>query len=214
MGFDILGGLTGGLKGSLNTTSPSDFLGAAGNISTTGFATNLLGGAASGAMRGLLGMDTTPCPPGASKGGNNGPGSGNDPCGRNDNPLKSALLGLGMAAAGPAIAQAGAALGGFMDTGMGALSNAIGSGMSAATSGIAGSTGLNPSIVSGSLGAGVSAVAGGASGSGSTIAALTGATSATSALNSSTSTSSSYSSGASSASSFLASAKSKVSSFF
>jgi hypothetical protein len=130
-----------------------------GGFGTAGAATSLLAGGAQGAMMGILGMDPN-CPAGTSGSGMSS-NEDNDPCGKNNDPLAKAALGLGMSLAGPAIAEAGVALGGVLDEGLGGVSSALGDGISSAAGGIGGLFGADEDqtgSIATALGAGAGSV--------------------------------------------------------
>ena len=153
------------VKSTIKSTNPLSLLGGGNSLNMTGLANNMIGTMANKAMRGLLSMDPSDCPSGPSDytddQSSSSSGTSNDPCGGGDASLKAAVLGLGMSLAGPSIASLGAVVGGAMNTGFGAVTNAIGIGMSTATSSISAVTGINSNVIGGALGAGTALALGG-----------------------------------------------------
>jgi len=144
---------------------------------TSSAITGILGNTADSAMRNLLGAK--PCPSGA--GGGQGSGDvNNDPCGSGNNALLNAIADLGMALAGPSIAEAGKFIGSGLDTGIGTISSTLGDGIGLTTNTIGGALGMEPdssgqAIISSSLGAGVVSVTTGQSTTASSTNILTSA---------------------------------------
>ena len=167
----------GGAKTASAAVSASDLLSSKGSFDTAGAITGALGGGAEGIGRNLLGMNPKKeCPDGNGNGGGASSGD-NDPCGQNDDPLKAAALGLGMALLGPTIADAGSMLGGAMDSGLGAISNAIGSSIAATSADIGGAIGLDPkgagqSLMNSAIGAGAAVGIGGGNATDAGVGAL------------------------------------------
>ena len=104
----ILGNLYTGI-------SPSELVSRTAKNTGTNLATGLLAGAANKALRGAMGMDSDGCSfrfgDGRGRMGMHG-----DMCGRYDDPLKGAMVSLGMAIAAPYIAQTGSIIGGPIDS--------------------------------------------------------------------------------------------------
>lgn len=170
----LFSAFSGGAKTAAASISASSLLSSAGGFDTGVAIAGALGGGIEGIGRNLLGMDPkVECPSGgASVGG--AAGGDNDPCGQNDDPLKAAALGLGMALLGPTIAEAGSMLGGAMDEGLGAVTGAVGGALAATSAGIGGAIGLDPkgpgqSLMNSAIGAGAAVGIGG--GDGATAAA-------------------------------------------
>lgn len=164
----LASGASSGFGKVQDQLSPSSLIGDDGGFSTSNMATDLLGGSISGALAGAMGIDD--CPGGAG-GGSSSSSSSNDPCGGSDNELKKAVLGLGMALAGPSIAEAGNMIGGALDSELGTASSFLGDGIASGVDAL-GMSPENSSIMTGALGAGVGGVIGGASGTESATAAL------------------------------------------
>lgn len=162
----LFSSFTDGAKTASASVSASDLLSPAGSFSMTGVAQDALMGGSEDVMRNLLGMDPkVECPAGTNSGGD-GMNGDNDPCGQNDDPLKGALLGLGMALAGPTIMDAGAMLGGAMDSGLGAVTAGIGGAIAGTAAGLGGMVGLDPdgpgqALMNGAIGAGAAVGLGG-----------------------------------------------------
>ncbi len=179
----LFSSFSGGMKTATASVSPSSLLGPTGSFSTAGLATDALMGGAEGGMRDLLGMDPkVECPAGGG-GSSSGASGDNDPCGQNDDPLKAALLGLGMGLAGPTIGAMGDILGGAMDSGLGAVTGAIGGALAGTSAGIGGMLGLDPdgpgqSMMNGVIGAGAAVGLGGGSSTDAGIGALSSLTGA------------------------------------
>jgi len=176
--FGTFGG-SGGLSSIAASISPKTLLGT-NAPSLTGNVQSALGGAAQKGMANLLGTDpTSPCP-GTAGGNGGGIGSANDPCGKGDDALKSALLGLGMKAAQPSIAAISGEIGGAMDSDLGALSSTLGNGVMTTATGLGGAMGLDPSspaqsAITKALGTGSMVALGGGDTTSSAIGAITGA---------------------------------------
>lgn len=158
----LLDGFTSGVNNVKDQLSPDMLLNSAGGFSTGTALTDALGGGVQGAMKGLLGLDPN-CPGGAGGGGGGG-GGDNDPCGKGSNPLAEAALGLGMALAGPSIAEAGAFLGEGLDSGLGAASSFLGDGITTSAGALGdvfGASDATKGLMSNALGSGVGAAIGG-----------------------------------------------------
>ena len=167
----------GGAKTASASVSATDLLSSKGSFDTSGAIAGALGGGVEGIGRNLLGMDPKKeCPSGSGSSGGSSSGD-NDPCGQNDDPLKAAALGLGMALLGPTIAEAGSMLGGALDSGLGAVSGAIGGAIAATSADIGGAIGLDPkgagqSLMNSAIGAGAAVGIGGGSGTDAGVGAL------------------------------------------
>ena len=184
--FSAFGG-SGGLASTAASMAPTLLSGSSG-FSLTGAAQGIIGGAVQGGMANILGTDpSTPCP-GTAGGSGGGMGGANDPCGKGDDALKSALLGLGMASAAPAIGEIGGEIGGALDGGLGAISSTLGDGVMSAANGVGGAIGLDPDspaqkTITNALGSGSMVALGGGDATTSAIGAITGATSTVSSVN-------------------------------
>ncbi len=199
----ILGNLYTGI-------SPSELVSRTAKNTGTNLATGLLAGVDNKALRGAMGMDSDGCSfrfgDGRGRMGMHG-----DMCGRYDDPLKGAMVSLGMANAAPYIAQTGSIIGGPIDSMIGSVHNGIGSAFGMVTSSISGATGISPNVIGNTLGAGASAITGGYGAVDSAASAIFGASKAISTSNSGGNIVSSV---GKTASSFLSSATSSISSFF
>lgn len=162
-------GIFGSGKSITDVFSNNKLLDKVGNLSLTDGVTDALGIATEDVLRGALGMNPVePCPAGGS-GASAGAGAANDPCGADDNPLKNAALGLGMALAGPTIAAAGAEIGDIANGALGTVTSALGSGIGFAADSVGGAMGLDPdspaqNVISSSLGVGTLAAISGNTG--------------------------------------------------
>jgi len=170
--FGSFGG-SGGLTTIAASISPS-------TMSLTGSVQGVLGGVAQTGMANLLGADpSSPCP-GSVGSGAGGANSSNDPCGKGDDALKNALLGLGMTAALPSIEAISGEIGGAVDGGLGSISSTLGDGVMATANGLGGAIGLEPSspaqsAITNALGSGSMVALSGGDTTSSAIGAITGA---------------------------------------
>lgn len=155
----LTGGGSDGFKNVADQLSPSSLIGENGAFSTGDAATVLLGGSVAGALGDALGLEQ--CPGGTS--GSSSSSSANDACGKDNNPLAQAALGLGMALAGPAIAEAGSMIGGALDEGLNGTVGFLGDGITAGV-GALGMSEENTSMVSDAIGVGAGSAIGGNNG--------------------------------------------------
>jgi len=104
-----------------------DILGSAAAMVSPSGLMGGISGALSGGLSGMLGMSGGSCPASAGSYGSEKNSGANDPCGANEDPFKSALLEIGMNAAGPSIASLGATLGGPYNMGVDSINGGISS---------------------------------------------------------------------------------------
>lgn len=169
-GFGVLlNSLTSSVGSNLRASAAASITGGPTGINTAALAANFLGGATTLALRGLLGMDNILCPYNFL--GNNRYGNmfAGDLCGRNDDPLKSALLHTGLALAAPTIVAAGSS-----------IANYIGpvNGLGSVMTGISGATGINSKVLNQTVGVGVATVLNGGSMVSAGVGSIAGTTNA------------------------------------
>jgi hypothetical protein len=145
----LMNSLTSSVGRNLRASAASSITGGPSNINVAALSTNFLGGATTLALRGLLGMDNILCPYnflGNNRWGNQFAG---DMCGKNDNPLKSALLQVGLALAAPGLVEAGKAMADYIGP-----VNGLGGVMSS----VSGATGISANTLQQTVGVGASTV--------------------------------------------------------